>query len=206
MKETIILKSISPEIYPDLEIECLVINNDQITNYVTTIPEERKIVASKTAKVKARRGNPGEIIQTVLKVNVNGYEYILQEETTEVKLRDINDGSQKTDIVVKNINSTSNEEYVVKYVKFIEMYTSACTSGACHCGALACYTPNDEPRQLAQVDENIIILTAWGSKAICLAGSYIVTYNAEENDYNTLEKGAFESTYTVAEKPRKLIK
>ena len=50
---------------------------------------------------------------------------------------------------------------------------------------------------LSQVDENVIIVTAWGSKALCLKGGYIVTYNAEENDYNTLEKGAFESTYTV---------
>ena len=206
MKEKIILKSLNPERYPDLEIECAVITNDQITDYVATIPEERKIVASKTAKVKARYGTPGEIIQTTLKVTVNGYDYILQEETTEVKLRNADDGIQKVDIVVKNINSTSNEEYVVKYAKFIEMYTSACTSGACHCGASVCYLPNDEPRQLAQVDENIIIITAWGSKAICLAGSYIVTYNAEENDYNTLEKGAFDSTYTVTEQPRKLIK
>lgn len=41
------------------------------------------------------------------------------------------------------------------------------------------------------------MLQLGGSKAICLKGGYIVTYNAEENDYNTLEKGAFESTYTV---------
>ena len=36
----------------------------------------------------------------------------------------------------------------------------------------------------------------WCAPAICLAGSYIVAYNASENDYNTIEQGAFDSTYT----------
>ena len=38
-------------------------------------------------------------------------------------------------------------------------------------------------------------MTLWGEPALCLAGSYIVTYNADERDYNTVEKAAFESTY-----------
>lgn len=57
------------------------------------------------------------------------------------------------------------------------------------------WTPNPDERLLTQVDEDVIIKTAWGSEAVCLKGSYIVTYNAEENDFNTLEQGAFESTY-----------
>ena len=53
-------------------------------------------------------------------------------------------------------------------------------------------------------------MTLWGSEAICLKGSYIVVYNASENDYNTLERGARESTYTVTpyepQEPKKLTK
>ena len=51
---------------------------------------------------------------------------------------------------------------------------------------LKSFTPIYDSRLLTQVDEDIIIITAWGP-AICLKGSYIVTYNANENDYNTLE-------------------
>lgn len=43
-------------------------------------------------------------------------------------------------------------------------------------------------------------MTAWGEQALCLKGSYIVTYNAIENDFNTLEKGALESTYECRKK------
>ena len=53
-----------------------------------------------------------------------------------------------------------------------------------------------ESRLLTQVDENIIIITSWGVPAVCLAGSYVVTYDAESNDYNVIEQDAFESTYT----------
>ena len=68
------------------------------------------------------------------------------------------------------------------------------------------WVPVYDPRVLTQVDENVIIVTACGSKAICLKGGYIVTYNAEENDYNTLEKGAFDSTYTKVTGSKKTLK
>ena len=42
---------------------------------------------------------------------------------------------------------------------------------------------------------DFIITTSWGSKAVCLKGGYIVTYNAEENDFNSVEQGAKRSTY-----------
>ena len=49
-------------------------------------------------------------------------------------------------------------------------------------------------------------MTSWVAPAVCLAGSYIVTYNAEENDYNTLEQGAFNSTYQKEDTYQKKIK
>jgi len=193
MKEKIILKSTNPELYPDLEIECRVLQNNEIGAYLDTIPEERKFYASKHAKVRVRLGKKGELIKTVLKTTIDGREYILYEEEATVKERDyeqLTGGmTKKTDVVVTNIESTSNEEYVVRFDKFLNTYDIGENPNE--------YYPVQDWRLLSQVDENVIIVTAWGSKAICLKGGYIVTYNAEENDYNTLEKGAFESTYTV---------
>jgi len=193
MKEKIILKSTNPELYPDLEIECRVLQNNEIGAYLDTIPEERKFYASKHAKVRVRLGKKGELIKTVLKTTIDGREYILYEEEATVKERDyeqLTGGmTKKTDVVVTNIESTSNEEYVVRFDKFLNTYDIGENPNE--------YYPVQDWRLLSQVDENVIIVTAWGSKALCLKGGYIVTYNAEENDYNTLEKGAFESTYTV---------
>lgn len=202
MKEKIILKSTNPELYPDLEIECRVIQNNEIGAYLDTIPEERKFYASKHAKVRVRLGQKGELIKTVLKTTIDGKEYILAEEEATVKERDCElltgDVAKKTDVVITNISSTSNEEYVVRFDKFLNTYDIAETPNE--------YYPVPEWRLLSQVDENVIIVTAWGSKAVCLKGGYIVTYNAEENDYNTLEKGAFESTYKREEVKRKTKK
>lgn len=193
MKEKIILKSTNPDLYPDLEIECRVLQNNEIGAYLDTIPEERKFYASKHAKVRVRLGEKGELIKTVLKTTIDGREYILYEEETTVKERDYEQltgvMTKKNDVVVTNIESTSNEEYVVRFDKFLNTYDIGENPNE--------YYPVQDWRLLSQVDENVIIVTAWGSKALCLKGGYIVTYNAEENDYNTLEKGAFESTYTV---------
>ena len=58
------------------------------------------------------------------------------------------------------------------------------------------FVPSYDPRVLTQLDENVIIITAWGSKAVGLKGWYIVTYNAEQNDYNVLDEEACTYTYT----------
>lgn len=192
MKEKIILKSAHPEEYGDLEVECKVIPNDQIGAYLTTIPEDRKIVGYKNTPVYARVGQEGEVVKTTLKTIVGGREYILSEEENVVKNRD-----GKLDVIVTNIESTSNEEYVVKQEKFHSTYEFM--HGIGRAGTVAVFMPKADPRVLTQIDENVIIMTSWGAPAVCLAGSYIVTYNAETNDYNTLEQGAFESTYTKEE-------
>lgn len=196
MKEKIILKSAHPEEYPDLVIECKVIQNDKIGEYVASIPEERKFYAYKKGSVAARPGVEGKTIKTTLTTVIDGKEYILDEEENTVKKREYK-GEEKTDIVVMNLESTSREQYIVKYQKFIETYIPKSSSE---------FVPVYEERALAQVDENIIIITSWGAKALCLKGSYIVTYNEETNDYNTLEQGAFFKTYAKVEgKNRKKI-
>lgn len=189
MKEKIVLKSTHPEKYPDLVIECRVIPNDKIGEYLEGIPETKKFYAFKSESVKARRGKPGESIETVLKTIVDGKEYIISEETTVVRERPYNGGTAP-DVVVTNDRSTSNEEYVVKMQKFADLYDIDIS------GEDVRYIPKYDSRLLTEVDENIIIMTAWGSPALCLAGGYIVTYDADSCDYNTLERGAFESTYT----------
>ncbi len=188
MKVKIILKSMHPEEYPDLEVECKVIPNDKIGEYLATIPEDRKFYAYKNGVVQARQGQVGEKIHTVLKTFVDGKEYILREEESTVKERE-----EGIDIVVTNISSTSNEQYIVKKDRFFKTYIMN-NNGID-------WTPVDDSRLLTQVDENVMIMTVWGAYAVCLAGSYIVTYNTEENDYNTIEQGAFDSTYTKENQP-----
>ena len=189
MKEKIILKSAHPEEYPDLVIECRVIPNDKIGEYLEGIPAFKKFYAFKSESVKARIGKTGETIESVLKTVVDGKEYIISEVTTIVDERPYN-GGMAPDVVVTNDRSTSNEEYVVNMEKFSDTYDID------ESGDEVGYIPKYDSRLLTEVDENVIIMTAWGSPALCLAGGYIVTYDAASCDYNTLERGAFESTYT----------
>ena len=188
MMKEIVLKSCRPEEYGDEVVTCRVIENADINAYLATIPEEKRVRATKVAPVEARRGNVGETIHTVLLTERDGKTYILSEEDATVGEREV-EGHMVPDIVVTNVNSTSNEEYVVKSNKFGNMYV-ANEDGT--------WTPQPDERELVQVDEDIIIKTAWGSEAVCLSGSYIVIYNAEENDFNTLEQGAMRSTYKVS--------
>lgn len=202
MKEKVILKSVNPDQYPDLVIECRVIPNDQIGEYLSSIPDERKFTAYKSEPVKARSGKVGEIIKTTLKTVIDGREYILSEEestvkertyTREIKMSDgdvLEEQITAPDIVITNCCSTSNEEYVVKHQKFMSTYSYEFD------GTNIRFKPRYDSRLLTQVDENVIIITAWGAPAVCLAGSFIVTYDAGTNDYNVIERSAFESTYT----------
>lgn len=201
MKEKIVLKSANKEEYGDLVIECKVIPNDKIGEYLQSIPEERKFKAYKSGEVIIREGNVGEKIKTTLTTIVDGREYILSEEEGEVKERIVTiEGKEVllSDCVVTNISSTSNEEYIVKRSKVDSTYEFLTQTDYGYV-----FLPKYDLRELTQVDENIIIVTAWGSKAVCLKGGYIVTYNALENDYNVIEKGAFDSTYTKEETPIK---
>ena len=191
MEKKIVLKSCNLSKYPDLEIVCKVIENNQINDYLSTIPESEKFIAVKTAPVAIRVGKLGEVVHTELYTVVDGKKYLLQEESNTVCEREMPDGSKCNDIVVTNINSTSNENYVVKANKFFGMYTRL-SNGL--------YAPVPEERQIVRVSENIIIKTAWGTEALCLKGSYIVIYNEKENDFNTLESGAGDSTYDIKPK------
>lgn len=200
MKENVVLKSANPAQYGDLVIECRVIRNCEITEYLTNIPETRKFVAYKSGKILARKGNVGERVKTVLITNVDGRDYVLSEEEGTVKKRTYQSNGEEiseADYVVTNVSSTSNEEYIVPAAKIDPTspkttYDIVETNG----GTLTCI-PKYDPRVLTEVDENVIIETAWGSKAVCLKGGFIVTYDADTNDYNVLERGAFESTYVV---------
>ena len=192
----VVLKSTYPDQYPDITVKCRVIENDKIGAYIDSIDDSEKFVATKTAPVEARLGKVGEQIHTTLKTVYGGKEYILSEEDNVVEERDMGDGGKCEDIVVTNVNSTSNEQYVVKANKFSSMYEANLDST---------FTPRPDPRELTRVSENVVIVTAWGAPAVCLAGSYIVTYDAASNDYNTIEKGAFESTYTVQNELKKQL-
>ena len=199
MKEKVVLKSVHPEKYPDLVIECRVIQNAEIGAYLEEIRANgaESFYAYKSAPVLARPGKVGEEIKTTLITIVDGKEYILGEEDGVVKERSVqtdNGEVMMSDYVITNNNSTSNEQYIVKAEKFMKTYSHI---GYHHLEHQFIFTPVYESRLLTQVPENVIIMTSWGAPAVCLAGSYIVTYDAASNDYNTIERGAFESTYTV---------
>ena len=200
MKKLIKLTSTNPSEYPDLVVECRVIKNSEISEYIDNIPEERKFTAYKSTPIKARIGKLGEKIVTIIKTIVDGREYVLTEETGTVKEEEIKTSlgvEKRKGFVVKNINSTSDEEYVVKASTFARTYELDKETMS--------YIPIYDSREFAQVDENIMFETAWGSWVICLKGSYIVTYDAAANDYNAVEKDAFRKTYTK-EESKKLIK
>lgn len=212
MKEKVILKSVYPEQYGDLELECTIIENDKIGEYLDSIPEERKFVAYKTGVVLARKGKVGEKVKTVLKTTIDGKEYILNEEENTVKERTytkkkiVNGNTEEysvtlPDYVMTNISSKSKEKYITKAEQVERTYDLEQITKD---GELL--VPKYDPRVLTQIDENIIIITSWGSKALCLKGSYVVTYNADENDYNVLEKDAMESTYTMETPKIKTLK
>ena len=93
-----------------------VIENADVNAYLATIPEERRHLATKVAPVEARRGEVGEVIHTVLLTERNGKTYIIHEEDGTVREREI-DGQKVADVVVTNVHSTSNEEYVVKRMR-----------------------------------------------------------------------------------------
>ena len=197
MKEKVILKSAHPEEYPDLVIECRVIQNAEIGAYLEEITQNGAVsfYAYKSAPVLARTGEVGEVIKTTLVTFVDGREYVLSEEENVVKERPVKTESgvtQMRDVVITNHNSTSNEQYIVKAEKFLKTYEYIGSKRLDHADV---YEPVYESRLLTQVPENVIIMTSWGAPAVCLAGSYIVTYDAASNDYNTIERGAFESTY-----------
>ena len=185
----VVLKSVHPEEYPDKIVRCRVIQNANINEYVNSISDEEKMIATKTAPVEARLGQVGETIHTTLMTTYEGNEYILSEEDNTVGEREMADGTMAPDVVVTNVNSTSNEQYVVKANKFANMY---------ELNDDGTFTPVPDPRELTRVSEDIVIMTAWGAPAVCLAGSYIVTYDAASNDFNTIEQGAFNSTYEVS--------
>ena len=194
MKE-IVLKSVNKEEYGVEVVTCRVIENADINAYIATIPEERRVRATKIAPVEAKPGKVGEVIHTVLLTERNGKVYIIHEEDGTVGQREV-EGQQCTDMVITNIHSTSNEKYVVKADKFIKMYAP---------NEDGTFTPQPDERELVQVNEDIIIKTAWESEAVCLKGSYIVIYNQEANDFNTIEQGAMKSTYKVSTPKQKKL-
>lgn len=201
MKKQVILTSTNKEEYPDLVVECKVITNEEIGEYVKNIPEDRKFTAFKSASVKAREGILGEEIITQIKTIVDGKEYILSELKTKVKEKEIETPKgiiKKCGYVVCNVDSTSNEEYVVNPKTFATSYAFVESTNS--------FVPVYDLRKFAQVDENIMFETNWGDYVVCLAGSYIVTYDEKTNDYNAVEKDAFKKTYTIEQRIQKKLK
>ena len=200
-KRKVTIKSAHPELYPDMEIECLFIPNGEINDYLASIPEEERSVGYKSAPVLARVGEVGEVVVSRIERTIDGRVYYFNEETATVKSRPYGNG-ERPDMVVKNVAS-SGEVYVVRREKFKTIYEEY-GDGIDFDGWYS-YIPVPEERDLTRVPENVMIETAWGATALVLAGGFIVTYNAEQNDFNVLDEEAYKATYTPV-KGKKLIK
>ena len=194
-KRKVVLKSAHPESYPDMEIECLFIPNGEINSYISSIPEEERSVGYKSAPVLARIGEVGEAVVSRIERTIDGKVYYFNEERAVVRSRAYGNG-EAVDMVIRNTSSTC-EEYVVKRSKFDTIYEDAGEDAVFEGRHMwFSYIPVPEERELTRVPENVMIETAWGETAIVLAGGFIVTYNAEENDFNVLDEKAYEATYT----------
>lgn len=194
-KRKVTLKSAHPKLYPDMEIECLFIPNGEINDYLASIPEEERSVGYKSAPVIARTGVVGEVVVSRIERAIDGRVYYFNEETATVKSRPYGNGEQP-DMVVRN-TSSSSEEYVVKRSKFDTIYEDAGEDIIFEGSNMwVSYIPVPEERDLTRVPENVMIETAWGATALVLAGGFIVTYNADENDFNVLDEEAYKATYT----------
>lgn len=178
-----------------MEIECLFIPNGEINYYIANIPEEDKSIGYKSAPVLARVGEVGELVVSRIERTFDGKAYYFNEESAVVKSRPYGNG-EMPDMVVRN-TASSSEEYVVKRSKFDTIYEDAgedlIFEGR---NVWVSYIPVPEERELTRVPENVMIETAWGSTALVLAGGFIVTYNAEESDFNVLDEEAYKATYT----------
>lgn len=212
----VVLKSCNPAEYGDLVLSCRFIPNDEISEYIASIPEERKFYSEKVAPVLAYPGIEGEEVVTTLFVERDGKKYILSEEKNKVKKRTftIKGGEEitATDMIVTNMDSPSCERYIVNIEKFFTVLKGYDSDGkpiyvepSYVLGISGkCFIPVDDARALATVDEDVVIETLWGAKATCLNGSYIVTYSADKSDYNVLERVAKECTYQDVSGPQKV--
>ena len=177
MKKTVKLYPLNPN-GKVLEKEFQVIEN--LSLYASKLMSGKSpIMAVKDCKVKARRVQVGEVVDTRPRTSVGGKIYTFSETTRAV------DEAKADNIAVTN---PDGEEYLLAPQKFKERYTQDKKGNIVSKGV---------PQEFVVVPEDIIITpTNWGgdTQVICKGGVLNVT---DFNDIYGITNVAFEYTYTI---------
>lgn len=173
------LISLNKEEYPDIEIDCQVIDNmkefaqyyiEQLTN-MGEYPKK----AQKTAKVTARPGVIGEKVDTRPRVERDGKIYVIGETKGEVKV----EGS----MVVTN---PDGEQYIVKPEAFAKKYKETKQEGV--------YEPIAEPIKFIILRHDIAFKAPWGEDMFGVKGAALNISSLD--DIYAIQNEAFKKTYT----------
>ncbi len=181
--ETKILKltSLDAEKYPDIKVECKMVNDIQAyAEAFITYQKERGVnvkTAKKTALVSARVGEIGEEVDTRPRVSRDDKIYVIGETKGKVKV----EGS----MIVKN---PDGEEYIVKPDKFASKYKETETPGV--------YASTDKPIKYIELTEDICFMAPWGEMMFGLKGACLNVTNIAEGDVYAIQNEAFDKTYT----------
>ncbi len=177
------LKSAHPEMYPDREITCKLIQNEEIGRYLARNLNAKKMTGIKSYPVNAKNGEKGFALHNEEKVTYEDKEYILKESDSVISERYVNDGTKITDILVTNPHT--NEQKIISAFDFNNIYKM---------NPDVTYSPIKEPESLTQINENIVIIRQDKTPALCLKDSYIAAYT--DGDYDVIEKRIAETGYT----------
>lgn len=180
------LYSANPDEYPNLDIQCKVV--DDMETYVMNLLAEMEArgqypeTAKKTATVRAHEGQIGEEVDTRVRTYVDDKEYFLSETKNKVSV----EGS----MIVTN---PDGEEYIVKPDKFAVRYQETDTPGV--------YLPVAEPIKYIICPENITFKAPWGEEMVAVKGAALNITCLQE--IYAIQNAAFEKTYSKINSPVK---
>lgn len=173
------LISLDPSKYPDIEIDCHVV--EDMKGYAEKLIERQKEKgitpkkAVKTSLVTARLGVVGEQVDTRPRVERDGKIYAIGETKGVVKV----EGS----MIVKN---PDGEEYIVKPEAFNKKYAATERPGV--------YKPIAQPITYVTLPHDIAFKAPWGEDMYGVKGGVINVSSME--DIYAIQNEAFQKTYT----------
>lgn len=181
MEKTVKLYSLQPEKYPDKVMKVQFIENHG--EKLDEICTNEVLSAVKTATVKARRAQLGEVVDTRPRVTVGGKKYTFSETKQVITEDKVKSGA----IIVTN---PDGEEYVISSLeKFNSKYKSDGKGG---------YVSIDTEKKFRVSNGNYAIRASWGEEQIVLKGSLFCVENPEKA-YG-ITNSAFNSTYNIVSK------
>ncbi|MBO7528132.1 MAG: hypothetical protein J6T74_09645 [Clostridia bacterium] len=179
-KKVLKLHSLNPQEYPDIEIECIAIEDMRAftEQYISQLglkgvyPKS----AQKTASVFARLGIIGEEVDTRPRVERDGKIYVIGETKGKVKIA----GS----MIVTN---PDGEEYIVKPEMFAKKYKPTSKEGV--------YEPISCPIKYIITEKDIAFKASWGEDMFAVKDAALNVTDLDE--VYAIQNDAFKKTYTT---------